>query len=478
MNDASFPASQPRWNWVGVPRRAGWLPCVGLAFALAIGLLIATNMAGPAAAFVAVVGLVLAGAALPIAITRITLLAALLLVPDLPLGQSWGLLVHWSNGLTLTNLALPALALPLFAGAWLAGQRLMPRNIPGFAVWMWLLLAWGGLTLLAPLGAGLITVRAGITLLAHLGKLAAFVWLGVTLAGAPWWDGRTGGRVLGAGVVVNAVIGLGQAAGWFRVFSPLAQASAGQARATGMFYDANMFAIIMAGALLCGLAAATESHGRRVTAWYALALLCGAALAASGSRAGWLAFGAGLVFLMVRGRRRCLLPALVVCLMVLALFPARSWQRLRAAGAAVATMATGGAPPSHSSADPTTFERMGTMAQAWIQFQTHPLLGLGFGRDMYLGVPALSPFSPVTPVRAPVYQGAQNSYLTVLADAGPVGLALLLLGACDPLRRGWRRPQTWPLLAGYAGLLAASLTLEALFNARLLALVAFLVACP
>ncbi|MGH9519928.1 MAG: hypothetical protein ACRD2D_09770, partial [Terriglobales bacterium] len=76
-----------------------------------------------------------------------------------------------------------------------------------------------------------------------------------------------------------------------------------------------------------------------------------------------------------------------------------------------------------------------------------------------------------------VYQGAQNSYLTVLAGAGPLGLLFLLLAAADPLRRGWHSPTALPLLGGYAGLLAASLTLEALFNSRLLALTAFLVAC-
>lgn len=468
------------WSALPIPSHARhrhrWLAWAMLVLALPFGLLAAVHSTWLIAAVLAAAGLAWAGAALPVEVTRGALLAALLLVPDFPLGQTWGLQVHWSSGLTLTNLALPALALPLLGGAWLAGRSVWPRCPPGFAVWFWVLLAWGALTLVAPLGAGLISARGAVTLLAHLFKLAAFVWLGVALAGESGAWRRTAGRVLATGVAINAMAGLGQAAGWLRVFSPLAQASAGEERATGMFYDANMFAIVMAGGLVWGLAIAAETRDRWAGAWYALALLCGAALAASGSRAGWLALGAGLAFLLLRGCGRCLLPALAACLACLALFPARGWQRLRAAGTAVEVLAAGGALAAPAFADPTTSERFGTMAQAWDQFEAHPFLGLGFGRDLYLGVPVISAASPVIPLHTPVYQGAQNSYLTVLADAGPVGLALLLIAAADPLRRGWRRPEACPLLAGYAGLLAASLTLEALLNARLLALVAFLMA--
>lgn len=412
---------------------------------------------------------------------RCVILAALLLLPDVPLGESWGLRVHWSSGLTLTNLAVPALAIPLLAGAWLAGRPLLARRPPGFALWMWALLAWGGLTLLAPLGAGLISIRDGVTLLAHLVKLAGFVWLGLALAGPARRLGRAEGSVLVAGVAVNAAVGLGQAAGRLPVFSPLAQ-SAGQARATGMFYDANMFGIFMAGALVWALASAGGARGRRAAGYFGLALLSGAALAATGSRAGWLALGAGLGILLVRGPNRaaapwrCVAPALVVCLAGLALFPARSWQRLRGAWTAVVETAEGGAVAAPV-ADATTAERLGTMAQAWRQYGANPVLGLGFGRALYLGVPEISTDGPVTPSQAPVYQGAQNAYLTVLAGAGPLGLALLLLAVADPLWRNWNSAAAWPLLGGYVGLLVASLTLEALLNARLLALTTLLVAC-
>ena len=452
-----------------------------LVLAAAAGTAAAAGAGLPLALLAGCGALVALGAALPMGVVRAVILGALLLVPDVASGRNLGLLVHWSHGLTLSNFVVPALALPLLAGAWLAGRRLLPvrpGRWPGLARWCYWLLAWCGLTLLVPWGAGGLSGAAQATLLGHLLKLALFVGLGVVLAAgvdrSDGSDGTTLRRVLFWSIVVNAVCGLGQAAGWLPVFSPLAQSAAGSgagARATGLFYDANLYGVLAAWALLW-----VVCDGDELGRWGQILLAVAVAgnLVAAGSRAGYLAFAAGCGVLLLYRCWRPVAMAAVVLLALGALFPVRSWQRIRAAVAtADAVMAGPVANAAAAPHDAGTIERLGSMAQSLRQIAAHPLLGLGFGHALYLGVPDLGG-GPVRRANER-FNGAQNMLLTILAETGPVGLVLFLITIAAPLRRP-RSPGELAMLAGFVGLLAACMTIEALWNTRLLALTVLLTA--
>ena len=440
------------------------------AAALLGGLAAAVGGGLPTLAALTVFALVALGAALPLAATRAVLLLALLLTPEVATGRTFGLDVHWSAGLTLPNFLLPALALPLLGGAWLAGQPVLPRPWPRLATGVLALLGWGVLTLLPPWFSGELGGAAGATVLAHVVKLALFVVLGLALG-----SGDSGWLLLAA-VAIEAAMGLAQAAGWLPVFSPLA-AGGGVVRATGSFYDANMYAVLVAWALLWLLS--QPAGGRALRRWGGalLVLALAADLALASSRAGFLALAAGMLLLLAGGAVQPVARAALLLALCAALFPARTAQRLRSA--AVTLQAAWRAPvvAPAAAAESSTRSRLDSMAEALRQIGAHPLLGLGFGRALYLGV-APRAAGPVRPPEARRFRGAQDMPLTVLAETGPIGLALFLWAFAAPLRRlrRARRDGRLPLLAGYAGLLAASLTLEVLWNARLLALVVMLTA--
>lgn len=455
------------------PRGAPVLIALATAAVLAGGLA-AAGYGLEAVAATAALGLVALGAAIPLDVTRGVLLAALLLVPDQPSGQSLGFLVHWSAGLTWSNFVLPALGAPLLLGAWLAGHRLTPPRWPALARWCLALLAWCLLTLLVPWSAGGLPPAAAATVLAHLAKLALFLWLGVVLVGtgAAWH--RRAGVWLAIAIAVNAVVGLGQALGWLPVFSPLAQASAGLgARASGLFYDANMYGVLAAWALLW-LLTRPGAEGKAPAWWWLLTLAVGGSLVAAGSRAGYGALLVGLGVLGLCGRWRPAARAAVLLGGLGLLFPVRSWQRI--AAATTTLQADWGAGATTAGADAGTQQRLASMQQALLQIARHPLLGLGFGRSLYVGVAAVGS-GPVASSAS--FQGAQSMGLTVLAETGPVGLGLFLIAVAAPLRRLRAAARSHDerqlvLLAGFAGLLAACLTIEALWNTRVLALAVLL----
>ncbi len=477
--------------WPAPAPRTGPILAASAALAALAGLLAAAGWGLAALALATAVALAWLGATLALDATRALLLAALLLVPDVPSGHSLGFLVHWSQGLTWSNFVLPGLAVPLLGGAWLAGHRLTPPRWPELARGCYWLLAWCLLTLLVPWSAGAIAPAAAATLLAHWIKLALFLYLGVVLVGEGEAWQRRAGQVLAFGLAINAAVGLCQAAGWLPVYSPLAQAAPGAARASGLFYDANMYGVLAAWALLwllCrlgldgrgplrGRAArpASARAGLHRAGWWLLALAVAGNLVAAGSRAGFGALAVGLAVLLGFRRWRPVLRAAALLLVLGALFPLRSWQRIAAAADTLRADWTQGA--LVAGADASTQQRLASMAQAWQQIVRHPLLGVGFGRALYLGV------APVGggPVRSAArFQGAQSMGLTVLAETGPLGLALFLLAIALALRRLWREaaahPMALPLLAGFVGLLAACLTIEALWNTRVLALAVVLTA--
>ncbi len=406
---------------------------------------------------------------------RTLLLLALLFVPDIVSGHTLGLHIAWSQGLTLPNFIVPTLAVPALAYAWWSGHKLFPERWPGLATGMLALLAWSLLTL-APawVSAGDVTLtRVGaLSILAHAAKLGLFILLGVALAGGGEAWRRRAGKLLLVAIAVNAVLGLAQAARLVLALSPLARGP--MPRATGLFYDANLYAVTCAWALLWLLCQPTPRGGRRWAA-YALVLAIAGNVVAADSRAGYAALAIGTLLLWWAGHRRATVRAAVLLLAILLLFPARSWQRVRSA-AATLTEAGQSDPVRAPSTDASTRDRLESMQEALRQIARHPLLGLGYGRALYLGVPAIGGGGPVEPARP--FRGAQNMFLTVWASTGPVGLLLLLAAVAAPLR--WldraRRHAAAPVLAGYGGLLAACCAQEALWNARLLALAIMLTA--
>lgn len=433
------------------------------ALAAASGALAACGWTLPALGLVAGGALVWAGTQLDWSSTQTILLAALLFVPDAVSGKTFGLLVTWSAGLTWPNFVVPGLAVPLLAGAWWSGKwsgaQLWPERGSGLACWMLLLLGWSLLVLAAvSLTSDLKLATTGaVSILAHAAKLALFILLGLALAaGGACWR-RRAERLLLLAVGVNAAVGLAQAGGWIAALSPLARSA--HPRATGLLYDANLYAVVTSWALLWLICQTPPKAGGRRWGSYALTLAVAASLVAAGSRAGYVALLAGCGVLWFAGRRRAVARALALLAILVLLFPARTWQRVRAA----------------AHADASTLDRLNSMGEALLQIRAHPLLGLGFGRALYVGVPAQGP-EPVQP--AGLFRGAQDMFLTVWAASGPVGLVLLLLAAAAPWRLldRERRYALAPVLAGYAGVLTACLTQEALWNARLLAIVVLLTA--
>ncbi|MGH9415494.1 MAG: O-antigen ligase family protein, partial [Terriglobales bacterium] len=441
----------------------------------ALGAAAAAGRGAPVLAVLGALVLVGVGAYCELSTTQAVILAALLFVPDMASGTTLGFRLPWSSGLTLTNFVIPALAVPLLAGAWLAGRRPLPRRWPGLATGALLLLGWGMVTLVAAEATQALSAAALATVLAHWSKLVMFVVLGAALAAGDGVWQRRAPRLLLAAIVANAAVGLAQMAGLLQGFSPLARGAAG-VRASGLFYDANMYGVLCAWALLWLVWRRAGERGG--WGWDVLALAVAANLVGSGSRAGYGALAAGCGVLLLFRCPRPVVRALALLGVLAALFPLRSVHRVGAAVAAVEsawahrTVAAGGAQ------DAGTSERLASMREGLRQIAEHPLFGVGFGRALYLGVPQARPSDPVRTGPGP-FRGAQNMLLTVWAAMGPLGLLLFLAAIAAPLRQ--LRPSragyaALPMLAGFAGLLVASLTIEALWNARVLALVILLTA--
>ncbi|MGH9466044.1 MAG: O-antigen ligase family protein [Terriglobales bacterium] len=458
-------------SWRGISRRR-WEWAAAAVLGVLAGGLAACGWTWAGLGLVAAVALAWAGAHLAWSSIQTVLLAALLFVPDAVSGKTLGLRVTWSAGLTWTNFVVPGLALPLLAGAFWKGQKLWPERFPGLARWMLALLAWSLLVLAVTSlesGVSLLSPTGLLSILAHAFKLALFIVIGVALAsgGASWRRGAE--RLLLWGIALNAAVGLAQVGGWVAALSPLAQGS--HPRATGLLYDANLYAVCTSWALLW-LLCQPPQPGRRRWAYWALTLAVAGSLVGAGSRAGFLACLAGGCVLWFCGHRRAVGRAALLLILMTLLFPARTWHRIRSAADTYAH-SSAGAPIA--AADTSTLSRLDSMGEAVLQIGRHPLLGLGFGRALYLGVPAVAPGPVAPPI---LFRGAQDMYLTVEAAAGPLGLLLLLFAIAAPFRllnRGQRYAAA-AVLAGYAGVLTACLTQEALWNARLLAVVVMLTA--
>lgn len=407
----------------------------------------------------------------------------LLLTPEFALHSSYGLVVQWSHGLTLSNLLIPALTVPVLALRWSRGRHLFPAHWPRSLVLFAAVLAWGIVTWLPWLLTGALQGAGLLSILAHWIKLLLIV---VVAAHVTTLAGRAPYRILAVFLVcmaINAVIGLGQALKLFSVFSPLAAIDQG-VRVTGTFYDANMYGALVALALVVCMAYATETAlpflPRLGCAVAGAALALNLALAAS--RAGYIALLTALVGLALLRNWRPLAWIVLAAIVLGVCFPARTVGRLRTA------FVSG---PIAAAPDAAARARAESMHDSLYQFLQHPWLGLGFGRSLYLGVPSRAGFDyageiPLAPQNDRSFTGAQNMFLTVLAETGPVGLLLYLawLGAVfRPFVRSAgvaRSPRAdthlevsvaRAMIAGLAGMVAASCTVELFLNVRMLGIV-------
>lgn len=414
--------------------------------------------------------------------------ACLLLTPEFPLHTSLGLVVQWSDGLTLSNLLIPACGISVLAMAWLRGRRLFPAHGRLSLVMFAGLLLWGAVTWLPWLLDGGLQGAALVSVVAHWGKLLFIVALAGYVAACA---ARGRDRILAAfllGMGINALIGLGQALNWFPVYSPLAAFGHG-VRVTGTFYDANMYSALVALALVVCIAGATEAAvpPRLRLGGMVVGVALAFNLALTASRAGYLAL---VTALLVLALLRCWKPLAWILLAAMAVslcFPARTMGRLRAA------LDPG---PAAAVPDAAARARAESMHDSLYQYLSHPWLGLGFGRSLYLGVASRAGFDyagaiPLDPRQDHRFTGAQNMFLTVLAETGPVGLLLYLAWLAAVFRPFLR--SAWParlhgegtiaesrlaraMMAGLTGMVVASCTIELFLNVRVLGIVLVLAA--
>ena len=464
------------------PRGIGATEGPALLLALASGLLIVRWGWLGAAALAGLIGLMTAYQCGRDGVWGRCLLAALLIAtPDFSLHRTLGFRLLWSSGLTFSNFLLPVISLPVLAGAWRTHQKLVPAE--AYKVWR----RWRGFMLFAPLTLvpaywlGQMAPGESVLLLAHWLKLLGVCFLmGFILAGLE--DPRLRRNliwILAAGMGVNLLLAAAQTGGWLTGFSPLSLWSPGRYRASGTFYDANMFGCLAGFSLIlllpltaCRLAANRPRSGG---GWMGLGLVVMAgAVAVSASRAAWLVVLAGCAGLIWRRRWLALGLALGLGLAWGWLFFHRADRRIASAWHALATHAV------WSGVDAGVMRRERSMRQAWEQWQFHPWLGLGWGRALDLGVAARGPGGWA----GQRFTGAQNQYLTVLAETGILGLMIygfMLAGLPDAWRMQPSVPATsaansiedaWNdgLFAGWLGLLTAACTLELFYNARLWAL--------
>ena len=412
----------------------------------------------------------------------------LLLTPEIALHSTFGLVVQWSHGLCLSNLLIPALALLVLGLTWLRGRRLFPVHWPRSLVLFASVLAWGAFTWLPWLLTGALEGAGLLSILAHWTKLLLIVAVAAHVATLA---GRAPYRILAIFLVcmaINAVIGLGQALKLVSVFSPLAAIDQ-SVRVTGTFYDANMYAALLALALVVCIACATgaELPLRLRLGCIGTGGMLALNLVLAASRAGYLALA---VALLVLALLRCWKPLgwLLLASVILGLcFPLRTLGRLRTALDAGAVAAT---------PDAAARARAASMHDSLYQYLQHPWMGLGFGRSLYLGVPSRAGRDyagaiPLAPRQDRSFTGAQNMFLTVLAETGPAGLLLYFAWLAAVFRPFFRSLPARPsqragthldrtvacaLIAGLAGMVAASCTIELFLNARMLGIVLVLAA--
>ncbi|WP_432972501.1 O-antigen ligase family protein [Dactylosporangium sp. CA-233914] len=372
----------------------------------------------------------------------------------------------------VSALALVALGLTL------ARNRRLDRDLRWLAIATAAIAGWA---LVRAATAGGFTTAAGIVL--ALATLLAGVVAGRRARPRDLAAGLAG---LGALVAITAWAGVA-----WRVerWSVLVESTLWRGAST-LTYP-NAAAAVLAAAGLIALALLLAEPGSLVWAVMLYAILAG--LAATLSRAGWLAFAAGVLCLAflasVRPVLRHLLPALVGAAIALAAlvpsFPADASPRpLLAAGGlvfggllavllpklhggalaaawtllgagAAAALAVTATRPMPSTVDAVLNRRFtlasqgrsGSLRSALEQAGAHPLLGTGPGRARYFWFDVHGTLV--------VSRWVHNEYLQWLVDLGAVGLAALAALGVAAVVLLWRGRGTNPLWAGAVAAIAA-----------------------
>ncbi len=372
------------------------------------------------------------------ALTWLTLaLACALIVSSLLTGQvnlptahqSWGSQSYpW-----LVSLALAGGAAGLVIGA-LRGKL----DWGGPLLWAWLIAI--------PLGVASAVTRYDALVTAGYLLAGAWLYLGLRQVRnqAVLWTALGSGGLLGGWATWQELSGLKTPAYW------LGATAHPFTRAYASLHNPN----VLAGALLLtlGASAALLPKGGWRWPWAAALLLQLGGLLFTFSRGGYFGLGVGLLVLIWRlpWRRRWLaLGGGLVVVLALLLAP-QFRQRV-----------VGLAQPAKSAAA----SRLFLWEAAWRIWETHPLLGSGWGgyNQLYPGARPVGARGTYVLINPPV--GAHNDWLQLLSELGLIGVALL---ACGLALSWWQRPPrrlSWRELATLAGLIA--LATQSLVEANL-----------
>lgn len=287
------------------------------------------------------------------------------------------------------------------------------------------------------------SVNPSVTLQRALSLLLLFL---VVLAAARrvWATDKEVGRdlaiamsVLGAAFMIG-LAGAGMGAEW----------AAMGGRFRGVLENPNSVGVTGALLLPISLGFVSARHGCPRLWWVAVAGASAVSLVLSQSRGGLLAAGSGVLVLVAlsRGVRRPLV-VVAMCFVAVTLFTGVGATEVRLPGALDAIVL-------RFDQDSNAGGRLVPWSLALRLARERPVRGWGFGTTEEV-------FGPRTTEIARVFQGGlvHNSYLQILLELGPAGVALLLFVLSGVLRLGWSGDRVDPLRAAvYSALIAGTVS--------------------
>lgn len=240
-----------------------------------------------------------------------------------------------------------------------------------------------------------------------------------------------------------------------------------------MFGDANIFASLMAVALVMTVARLHFSSNRSRRFWGACAGIVLIALILSQSRSGYLAAIVGVVLLSVWLRP----PSAALILSALVLFGAMAWFGAASLGISAKTAL----PDENRLSAETLDSRLEFWKTGLRLLRTESLSGIGIGTFQQTN------FFEGSVRVLPGFARAHNSYLSVALELGLPGVlafAFLATAAGKAAREGWRlfkQNDRWLLAAAVSSLvsmLAFAVWVDALYQRHLWILLALVLAAP